>query len=92
MIKKSQSNAKKLRTNITVKNNKRENVSLLLKDQIPLSTDKEMTVEALETSKAKINTETGILSWDVKLSPGETKKFRISYKVKYPKDKVITNL
>lgn len=77
---------------ITVKNNKRENVSLLLKDQIPLSTDKEMTVEALETSKAKINTETGILSWDVKLSPGETKKFRISYKVKYPKDKVITNL
>ena len=47
---------------------------------------------ALENGKAKVNTETGILTWDVKLGAGETKKFRISYKVKYPKDKFIDNL
>ena len=39
-----------------------------------------------------INTETGILTWELKLAQNETKKIRISYKVKYPKDKIIDNL
>ena len=77
---------------ITVKNNKKEAIEILLKDQYPISTDKEITIELLDNGKAKVNTETGILTWDVKLNAGETKKFRISYKVKYPKDKFIDNL
>lgn len=77
---------------ITLKNDKKETVELLLKDQYPLSTDKEITIELLESNKAQINPETGILTWDVKLKPGEIQKFRISYKVKYPKDKTIGNL
>ncbi|WP_291137006.1 DUF4139 domain-containing protein [Flavobacterium sp. UBA7663] len=77
---------------ITVKNNKKEAIELLLKDQYPISTDKEITIELLDNGKAKVNVETGILTWDVKLSAGETKKYRISYKVKYPKDKFIDNL
>ena len=77
---------------ITVKNNKKEAIEMLLKDQYPISTDKEIIIELLDNGKAKVNTETGILTWDVKLGAGETKKFRISYKVKYPKDKFIDNL
>lgn len=77
---------------ITVRNNKKEMVNMLLKDQYPLSTDKEVEVELLESNNAKENKETGILTWDLKLNPNETKKIRISYKVKYPKDKVIDNL
>ena len=77
---------------ITVKNNKKEAIELLLKDQYPISTDKEITIELLENGKAKVNAETGILTWDVKLGAGETKKFRISYKIKYSKDKFIDNL
>jgi uncharacterized protein (TIGR02231 family) len=77
---------------ITVKNNKKEAIELLLKDQYPISTDKEITIELLDNGKAKVNAETGILTWDVKMSAGETKKFRISYKIKYPKDKFIDNL
>lgn len=77
---------------ITLKNDKKETVELLLKDQYPLSTDKDITIELLESSKAQINSETGILTWEVKLKPGEIQKFRISYKVKYPKDKTIGNL
>ena len=77
---------------ITVKNNKKEAIEMLLKDQYPISTDKEITIELLDNGKAKVNTETGILTWDVKLNAGETKKFRISYKIKYPKDKFIDNL
>ena len=77
---------------LTLRNNKKEDIEMLLKDQYPLSSDKEITIELLEDGKAKVNTETGILTWELKLAPNETKKIRISYKVKYPKDKVIDNL
>lgn len=77
---------------ITVRNNKKETVQLLLKDQYPLSSDKEIEIELKESDGAKINTETGILTWDLNLKPNETKKIRISYKVRYPKDKIIDNL
>ncbi|MEO5775878.1 MAG: DUF4139 domain-containing protein [Flavobacterium sp.] len=77
---------------ITIRNNKKEAADITLKDQYPLSTDKEVEIELLEKSNAKENKETGILTWDLKLNPNETKKIRISYKVKYPKDKMIDNL
>ncbi|MFL9837613.1 DUF4139 domain-containing protein [Flavobacterium sp. ST-75] len=77
---------------LTVKNNKKETVSLMLKDQYPISTDKDIQVELLESDGAKINKETGVLTWELKLKPGESKKLRISYKVRYPKDKPIYNL
>lgn len=77
---------------ITVRNNKKETAKLLLKDQYPLSSDKEIEIELLQSDGAKVNAETGILSWDLDLKPNETKKIRISYRVKHPKDKVIDNL
>jgi uncharacterized protein (TIGR02231 family) len=77
---------------ITVRNNKKEAVEMDLKDQYPLSTDKEIEIELLEKDGANVNAETGILTWNLKLKPAETKKIRMSYSVKYPKDKVIDNL
>ena len=77
---------------ITVRNNKKEEINMMLKDQYPLSTDKEITIELLDKDGAKSNEETGVLTWEIKLKPNETKKYRISYKVKYPKDKLIGNL
>lgn len=78
---------------IVVRNNKKENVLVTLEDLYPLSTNKDITVELLETSNPNINNkEKGLLSWDVSLAPAQVKKIRISYKVKYPKDMVISNL
>lgn len=74
---------------ITVRNNKKENVELLLKDQYPLTANKEIEVELLQSDSAKVNSETGILTWQLQLKPNETKKIRISYRVKYPKDQVL---
>ncbi|PBJ12892.1 DUF4139 domain-containing protein [Flavobacterium sp. ACN6] len=71
---------------IIVRNNKKEIVELLLKDQYPLSTNKEIEVELLQSDSAKVNTETGILTWQFDLKPSETKKIRMSYKVRFPKD------
>jgi uncharacterized protein (TIGR02231 family) len=77
---------------ITVRNNKKEAADLLLKDQYPISSDKEIEIELLQSDNAKANPETGILTWELNLKPNETKKIRISYKVRYPKDKIIGNL
>ncbi|CAD0001989.1 DUF4139 domain-containing protein [Flavobacterium chungangense] len=74
---------------ITVRNNKKEAVELLLKDQYPLSTNKDIEIELLQSDGAKVNTETGILTWQLQLNANENKKFRISYRVKYPKDQVL---
>ena len=74
---------------ITIRNNKKEAVELLLKDQYPLSTNKEIEVELLQSDSAKVSAETGILTWQLQLKPNETRKIRISYRVKYPKDQTL---
>jgi uncharacterized protein (TIGR02231 family) len=77
---------------LIVKNNKIKDINIVLKDQYPLSNVKEMEVELLDDGSASVNTELGILTWKLTLKPGESKKVRFSYKVKYPRDKKITNL
>jgi uncharacterized protein (TIGR02231 family) len=74
---------------ITVKNNKKEKIQLLLKDQYPISSAKEIEEELLESSGAEVNKDTGVLTWKVELAPGASKTYRISYSVKYPKDKTV---
>jgi uncharacterized protein (TIGR02231 family) len=77
---------------ITVKNNKSKEMSMLLKDQFPISNIKEVVVKLEEKDGAEVNEELGTLNWTVKLKPGESKKYRFSYTVTYPKDKKIANL
>lgn len=77
---------------IIVKNNKLTDVNLLLKDQYPLSTIKEVEVKLDDKGDAMVNEESGVLTWKINLKPGESKKLRFSYTVKYPKDQRIVNL
>ncbi|HTC00306.1 MAG TPA: mucoidy inhibitor MuiA family protein [Ferruginibacter sp.] len=73
----------------TVKNNKKDAIDISIKDQYPISQNKEIEVELLESKEARVNTETGELNWNLKLAAGEVKKIRISYSIKYPKDKIL---
>jgi uncharacterized protein (TIGR02231 family) len=74
---------------LSVKNNKKDTIRMLLKDQFPLSTNKEIEVELLDNGGAMTNNETGVLTWKLELAPGESKKVRFAYTVKYPKDKTL---
>jgi TonB-dependent SusC/RagA subfamily outer membrane receptor len=74
---------------LTVKNNKKDTVRMMLKDQYPIATNKEIEVELLDDGGALVNAEIGVLTWKLQLAPGEVKKLRFSYSVKYPKDKVL---
>lgn len=77
---------------LTVKNNKITDVDMMLKDQYPLSNVKEVETELTDAGGALVNAEIGVLTWKINLKPGESKKFRFTYTVKYPKDKKIANL
>lgn len=77
---------------IKVKNSKSEVVNVTINEMYPIASDANMEVELLESSKANVNKEKALLTWDVKLQPAETKTFRISYSVKYPSNQVIGNL
>lgn len=64
----------------------------MLKDQYPIGTDNNMEIELLSSDNASVNKETGILTWKLNIKPGETRKVRFTYSVKYPKDQYIGNL
>ncbi|HEY4787143.1 MAG TPA: mucoidy inhibitor MuiA family protein [Bacteroidales bacterium] len=70
---------------ITVKNNKREKINLVLLDQVPVSTLEEIEVNVQKISGAQYNSETGEIKWDFSLEPDNKKDFELNYSVKYPK-------
>ena len=77
---------------ITVRNGKKEAISLILLEQIPIAMQKEIEVKTEELSGAEYNSETGEVKWTIQLPAGESIKKRLSFKVKYPKDKQIIGL
>ncbi|HKH63667.1 MAG TPA: DUF4139 domain-containing protein [Flavitalea sp.] len=79
----------KITYELTIKNNKKDTVRLMLKDQYPLSTNKDTEVELLDDGNSSLNKDLGVLTWKLELQPGESRKVRFSYTVKYPKDRVL---
>lgn len=77
---------------IKIRNTKKENIEILLKDQYPVSKDSDIEVELTESSKAKIGKDTGILSWDLKIAPGQTRVIKIAYVIKSPKNKNLAGI
>lgn len=76
---------------ITVKNNQTKTAKLTLKEQYPISNDKDIEVKLMEVKPdATYNkTEIGVLTWEVELQPGETRTFTVTYSVKHPTDRNI---
>jgi len=70
-------------------NNAAADVVLLLKDQVPVSENKEISVEVTELSGAEFDKETGLLRKEIRLPAGQTELFRLGYKVSHPKDRSI---
>ncbi|MEW6467400.1 MAG: DUF4139 domain-containing protein [Bacteroidota bacterium] len=77
---------------VSVRNKKKTEIEIDIDDQVPVSQNKDIEVELLESSSAKYDAVTGKLSWNFKLKPGETQKVKLGFSIKYPKDKVLTGL
>jgi uncharacterized protein (TIGR02231 family) len=74
---------------ITIRNNKANPVKITVNDQVPVSSNSSIVVEATELSGGLFNPETGTVKWDIDLKPQEKKELIISYSVKYPKNQTI---
>jgi len=74
---------------ITVRNNKRQPVSLILSDQIPVSTTSEIEVTPAQLSNGDLNKDTGEVTWKLTLQPSQKQELELIYKVRYPKGKTL---
>lgn len=74
---------------ITIRNTKKNVINIIVQDQFPISTNKEISIEDQKAPEAQIDKNTGIITWNFELSPGQEKKLQTSYNVKYPKDRKV---
>ena len=74
---------------ISIRNNKKQDVDMVIMDQLPVSTNKDITIDISEISGASIDKESGKLTWKFLLKSSESKTFRLAYEVKYPKDRKV---
>ncbi len=73
----------------SIKNNKQNKIHITLEDRIPVSHNKEIKLDDLNTNSALFDTKTGILQWKLEILPHQSIEKQFSYQVKYPKNKQI---
>jgi uncharacterized protein (TIGR02231 family) len=71
---------------INIKNNRNLKIEIEVLDQLPLSNNKQITIEQKEISGAKYNELTGELKWRTFVSSKDSKKLVLNYQVKSPKN------
>lgn len=74
---------------ISVRNTKKETISLVLIDQFPISTSKAIQVEQLDKSGGKVDKTTGKVTWNLNLKGSSNTKKQLKYTVKYAKKDVV---
>lgn len=72
-----------------VKNNKNSTVEIEVLDQFPISRNSDIEVTLEEAEGAEITKDFGKVLWRVKLQPGESRKLRLVYTLKFPDDKTV---
>lgn len=71
----------------TVKNNKNQEINMIVLDQVPVSTAEDIEVNVLNISGAKHDPTTGEIKWVFTLKPVDKKELDLKYSVKFPKYK-----
>ncbi len=74
---------------IAVRNNKQQPISIIIEDQFPVSTQKEIEVQDRKYEGAKLDEDTQKITWQFSVDPKKDNKVNFKYEVKYPKDKVL---
>lgn len=70
---------------IELRNNKAEEITLTLFDQIPVAAINDIAVNPTEISGAELDEQSGQLTWKKKFDPNEMASFILAFEVKYPK-------
>ena len=74
---------------IEIKNNKLSAIDVVIVDRIPISQNKDIKIDDIESGTSDYNSKKGILKWKVNIDPKKSNKYNFSYTVKYPKYKKV---
>ena len=70
---------------LTARNLKATPIEIEMLDQVPVSVNKQIVVDAVDISGAELDKDTGILTWKFALAPAESKTVAVKYTVTNPK-------
>lgn len=70
---------------ITMKNSRSTRIEIEVEDQLPLSSDKSVSINAKELSGARHDEATGLLNWRLTVPAKDSRKLSLVYQVKAPK-------
>ncbi|GGD10728.1 DUF4139 domain-containing protein [Hyunsoonleella pacifica] len=70
---------------IQIKNNKTTPIDVVIVDRIPISQNKDIKVDDINSGNSDYNSKKGILTWKANIESSVTKNYKFSYVVKYPR-------
>ncbi|MDR0791636.1 MAG: DUF4139 domain-containing protein, partial [Methanomassiliicoccaceae archaeon] len=74
---------------LTVKNLRKQKINIVIEDQLPVSVNKGITVDAVTISGAEHDKDKGKLIWKFSLNPAESRTLPVKYTVTYPKNRTV---
>jgi hypothetical protein len=82
---------RELHWEIEVRSNKSHPVMLELIDQVPLSDNRNVSVEIIDIGDGKSEKDSGKLTWELRLEPNSSQQIDFSYELKYPESALVYN-
>ncbi len=74
---------------IRVSSSVNDTLKVVIKDSIPVSTDKSITIENTELSGGKLDEKEGFLTWEREVISTKAAEIRVAYNISWPKNKVL---
>jgi len=74
---------------ITIKNQKAKNIRLVMQDQLPVSRNSEIEIDAIDITRGSLDEVNGIINWNIRMKAAETQTYNLIYNVTYDKTKSI---
>jgi uncharacterized protein (TIGR02231 family) len=74
---------------IEVKNLKSRSIELVIQDQVPITTNHDITIEKINIGKGKRNERSGRIEWNLTLKSKESKTIDFEFRIKYDKSQRI---
>ncbi|MEI9808905.1 MAG: DUF4139 domain-containing protein [Bacteroidota bacterium] len=72
-----------------MRNNKQQPIKIIIEDQFPVSTNKDIEVDKLSYDNGKLDDDTKKVSWNFSIDSKKENKLQLGYSVKYPRDKIL---
>jgi uncharacterized protein (TIGR02231 family) len=74
---------------ITVRNNKQHPIHIIIQDQFPISTNRDISIEKASQKEGEVDDTSKKITWKADLQPKAEKKVGFNFSVKYPKAQVV---